>query len=113
MKWLPLMLLFLGIAGCSTGIAEQQVKQDFLRIVHDQHQHLGVRNLQKVTFGDGWDDGVEARVYFDAMCKPSTSPSSTKSACSEGKTQMHLSYQRNADGKWAVLSSKIVPDPSR
>jgi hypothetical protein len=109
MKWMMTMLLFLGAVGCSAGITEEQVRQDFLRIIGAQHQYLAVQNSERVAFGDGWDDGVEVSVYFDAKCKLSTPSFRARDACRNGQMQMLLSYQRNTNGKWIVLSSEVVP----
>jgi hypothetical protein len=107
MKWFSVAILFL-LIGCSSEVTDQQVINDSMEILSERYEFLEIRNLDNVAFGDGWDDGVEVSVSFDAKCKSLLPPSDITGGCRSGRMRMHLSYQKNADGKWSVLSSELV-----
>lgn len=105
---MPLFLVLL--AGCHNDLPEERVEKDFREIVGARYPEIRVVNVERVAFGDGWDDGVELKVLFKGACGKGVTPTdSNEGACSieEKSMQMEISYQRDQAGDWQVLANSI------
>jgi hypothetical protein len=103
-----LVLSCIAVAACSSAVTEQRVEQDFRRVLLADYKNIDLKKVQRVAFGDGWDDGVEVRVYFEGSCKPATTAASVKRECPKGPMHMQMSYQKRSGGEWEILATRIV-----
>lgn len=104
MRELLLTALIALLIGCSSGLTEQRVEQDFRSLIAAEYKTISIEEVQRIDFGDGWDDGAETRIYFKASCMAPA----TATECKKGPMQMQMSYQKNSAGHWEVLSAEVL-----
>jgi len=104
MKKLLLMALIALLIGCSSGLTEQRVEQDFRSLIAAEYKTISIEEVQRIDFGDGWDDGAETMIYFKAGCRVRAAATE----CERGAMQMQMSYQKNSAGNWEVLSARVL-----
>jgi hypothetical protein len=109
MRKFSLILLF-GLAGCHSDLSESRVERDFREVVKSKYPAVKVESVERVAFGDGWDDGVEVKLYFKGVCdRAVVSRISDQFICTSDTQpmQMEISYQRDSGGSWQVLATTI------
>lgn len=105
----PLVFLLL-LSGCHSDLSESRVEKDFHVIVESKYPEIKVLAVKRVAFGDGWDDGVEVKLFFDGSCDKSIALQTFGRSICTGETApmvMEISYQRDGGGSWQVLATAI------
>lgn len=106
------LLIFLPIlAACHNDLSEGRVKEDFHRVVESKYPGVSILGVERIDFGDGWDDGVEVKVLFEGECDKSAARLYPGQEICSGKPVAlltEMSYQRGRGGDWQVLAAKIA-----
>ncbi|WP_157499167.1 hypothetical protein [Lysobacter sp. Root604] len=108
MRIFILMILIAPAVGCSSGLTEKRVEQDFRGLIKANYKVITIEKVHRVSFGDGWDDGAEVRVYFVAKCETGGAADAQGAECWDGEMHMQMSYQKNSSGSWELLSSRVL-----
>lgn len=95
------------LAGCAPRLTDEQVEQDFRRLMEAEYKALKLQKVHRVAFGDGWGDGAEFTVHFDGKCTVRGADAAGIGPCTEGPMRMAMSYQLSPQGDWVVFSSRI------
>jgi hypothetical protein len=95
-RHLILAVIFGTLAGCNAGPSDDQIKHDFTRLRASSAEEWTIR-IQEIARGDGWGDGMEGVVRYDA-CKRAAN---NRMACA--RRSESFGYAKRKDGSWEMI----------
>jgi hypothetical protein len=99
-------LILLG--GCSPSLTEEQVLSDAEGIAGRRFGYGTIGGDARVSFNDGWSDGVDVTVTFDGTCVRQPTLQVSVEPCTGGRVVLEIAYQLT-EGRWEPMSSSIRP----